>query len=146
LAGGFPEIALGRRTTMKKPTYYVAVFGKPVPPEKDTVESGRYPLGIRGTDTPGERGDMILLYRTDSNEGAAVSVPGIGVVLTKNKESIYYRFLPFVSPLTTDQIGITFTDQDREKLTGIGNNTYWLFEISNESFRNATKGVLINWP
>ena len=41
---------------MKNPTYYVAIFGKPDPPEKDNVESGRYHLGIRGTGIPGERG------------------------------------------------------------------------------------------
>lgn len=54
---------------MKKPMYYVAVFGKPGPPDKDTVDSGRYPLGIRGTDTPGERGDIILLCCTDIDGG-----------------------------------------------------------------------------
>lgn len=131
---------------MEKPTYYVAVFGKTGPPDKDTVDSGRYPLGIRGSDTPGERGDILLLYCTDSHEDASSSVPGIGVVLTKNKESIYYRYLPFVSPLSKDQIEKTFTYQDREKLTGIRFNNYWLFEISNESFSNTTQGVLINWP
>jgi len=79
---------------MEKPTYYVAVFGKTGPPDKDTVDSGRFPLGIRGTDTPGERGDILLLYRTDSHEDTSSSAQGIGVVLTKNKESIYYRYLP----------------------------------------------------
>jgi hypothetical protein len=131
---------------MKKPAYYVAVFGKSGPPDKDTVDSGRYPLGIRGSDTPGERGDILLLYCTDSHEDTAGCVPGIGVVLTKNKESIYYRYLPFVYPLSKYQIEKTFTDEDMEKLTGMRINNYWLFEISNESFGNTTKGILINWP
>ena len=131
---------------MKKPTYYVAVFGKPEPPNKDTADSGRFHLGIRGTDTPGERGDIILLYCTASHSENIISVPGIGIVLTKTKDSIYYRYLPFYSPITKDQIDNTFTDEDREKLSGIKFNTYWLFDISYESFSNATRGVLINWP
>ena len=131
---------------MKKPLYYVAVFGKPGPPDKDTVDSERYPLGIRGTDTPGERGDILLLYTTDSHEENSGIVSGIGVVLTKNREAIYYRYLPFSSPLSRDQIEGTFTDEDRGKLNEIRLNTYWLFEISSESFSNTTKGVVINWP
>jgi hypothetical protein len=39
-----------------------------------------------------------------------------------------------------------FTDQDREQLNDIRFNTYWLFEISNESFIDATRGVAIDWP
>lgn len=131
---------------MKKPTYYVAVFGKPEPPDRDTVDSGRFHLGIRGTDTPGERGDIILLYCTDGYAENIISVPGIGIVLTKNKDSIYYRYLPFSSPISKDQIDKTFTDEERKTLNSIRFNTYWLFDISNESFRNATRGVLINWP
>jgi len=131
---------------MKRPMYYVAVFGKPDPPDKDTVDSGRYPLGIRGADTPGERGDILLLCCSDSHEGSSGIVSGIGVVLTKNREAIYYRYLPFSSPLSRDQMERTFTDQDREKLNEIRFNTYWLFEISNESFINATRGVVIDWP
>ncbi|MBE0605692.1 MAG: hypothetical protein IH610_05310 [Deltaproteobacteria bacterium] len=131
---------------MRDPAYFVAVFGKPEPPEKDTVDSGRYPLGIRGTDTPGERGDVLLLYCKDSHGGNSNIVKGIGVVLTKNREAIYYRYLPFSSPLSRDQIEKTFTDDDREKLLRIASNSYWLFEISGESFRNATRGVVISWP
>jgi hypothetical protein len=101
---------------MKKPTYYVAVFGKPEPPDKDTVDSGRYHLGRRGADTPGERGDILLLYCTAGYADNSVSVPGIGIVLTKTKESIFFRYLPFTSPISKDQIDKTFTDEDRKNL------------------------------
>lgn len=131
---------------MKKPTYYVAVFGKPEPPDKDTVDSGRYFLGIRGTDTPGERGDILLLYSTTSYADNFISVTGIGIVLTRTKESIFYRYLPFTSPIPKDQIDKAFTDEDRKKFTNIRFNTYWLFDISHESFRNATRGLIIDWP
>jgi len=131
---------------MKKPAYYLAVFGKPDPPDKDTVDSGRYYLGIRGTDTPGERGDIILLCCTSSYSEDTIIAPGIGIVLTKNKESIFYRYLPFSSPISKDKIDETFTGEDRKKLSSIKFNTYWLFDISSESFSNATRGVFINWP
>jgi hypothetical protein len=131
---------------MRNPKYYVAVFGKPEPPDKDTVDSGRYYLGKRGIDTPGERGDILLLYCTASYADDFMSVPGIGIVLTKNKDSIFYRYLPFSSPISKDKIDKTFTDEDRIKFTNIRFNTYWLFDISHESFCNATKGLFIGWP
>ena len=131
---------------MKTPTYYVAVFGKPEPPDRDTVDSGRYFLGRRGTDTPGERGDILLLYCTASYADNSMSSPGIGIVLTKTKESIFYRYLPFTSPISKDQIDKAFTDEDRNKFTNIRFNTYWVFNISHDSFSNATRGLIINWP
>ena len=131
---------------MKKPTFYVAVFGKPEPPDKDTADSGRYHLGIRGTDTPGERGDILLLYCAASDADNFMNAPGIGIVLTKTKDFIFYRYLPFTSPISKDQIDKTFTDEDRKKFTNIKFNTYWIFDISHESFRNATRGLLIDWP
>jgi len=131
---------------MKEPTYYVAIFGKPEPPDKDTADSGRFFLGMRGTDTPGERGDILLPYSPSGHAENIMNAPGIGIVLTKTKEFIYYRFLPFLSPITKDQMDKEFTDEDREKLNGIRFNTYWLLGISRESFINATRGASIDWP
>jgi len=131
---------------MKKPSYYVAVFGKPGPPDNDTADSGRYHLGIRGNDTPGERGDILLIYCTANDADNFMSVPGIGIVLTKTKETIFYRYLPFTSPISKDEIEKSFTDEDRGKFTNIIFNTYWLFPISNESFINATRSLTIDWP
>jgi hypothetical protein len=131
---------------MKEPKYFLAVFGKPELPDKDTVDSGRYYLGQRGTDTPGERGDLMLLYCTATDEEYFMSAPGIGIILTKTKEFIFYRYLPFSLPITKDHIEKTFAEDDANKLKSIRSNTYWLFDISNESFRKATSGVLINWP
>ncbi|MFA6148931.1 MAG: hypothetical protein WC899_12055 [bacterium] len=131
---------------MKKPAYYLAVFGKPEPPEKDTADSGRYPLGIRGTDTPGDRGDILLLCCAAGQAENSMSVPGIGIVLTKTKESIFYRYLPFSTPVSKEQLDKALTDEDRNKFSGIQLNTYWLFDMSHESFRNATRGLMISWP
>lgn len=131
---------------MKEPKYYLAVFGKPELPDKDTVDSGKFYLGKRGTDTPGERGDIMLLYCTDSDTDYFKSVRGIGVILTRVREFIFYRYLPLSSLISKDKLENAFTGDDKNKLTSIRSNTYWLYDISNESFVNATRGVLINWP
>ncbi len=131
---------------MKRPAYYVAVFGKPEPPDKDAYDSGRFHLGLRGSDTPGERGDILLVYSTAGKGSTGPCMPGVGIVLTKTRESIFFRYLPFASPIAKEQIDRMFTEADRNKLTGIGSNTCWLFEISHESFSGATKGASIHWP
>jgi len=131
---------------MKNPTYYVAIFGNPDPPEKDNVESGRYHLGIRGTGIPGERGDIMLLYCTGGYAEHYMSIPGIGIILTKTSDSIYYRYLPLVNPIVKDDIDKYFINEDKKKFTNIRFNSYWLFEISRESFFAATENLSIKWP
>ena len=135
-----------RRIHMRNPTYYVAIFGNPDLPNKDFVESGRYHLGIRGTTIPGERGDIMLLYCTEGYPGHLMSVPGIGVVLTKTSDSIFYRYLPFVKPITRNDIDMHFMDEDKKKFSGIGCNSCWLFEISRNSFCAAIENSSIEWP
>jgi len=131
---------------MNAPKYYFAVFGKPEPPEKDTPDSGRFFLGKRGADTPGERGDILLLCCPSSYAENFKIIPGIGIVLTKTKESIFYRYIPFASPASKETIDRAFTESDRNKIADTGLNAYWIFDISRESFANATKGISINWP
>lgn len=131
---------------MKKPAYYVAVFGKPEPPDKDTPDSGMFFLGKRGADTPGERGDILLLYSASGPAGSGMYAPGIGIVLTKSKEYIYYRYLPFSSPISKDTLEIALTDDDRKIFSEVGSNKYWLLAISHDSFRNATRDASIVWP
>jgi len=131
---------------MKEPKHFLAVFGNPEQPDKDPVDSGRFYLGQRGTDTPGDRGDLMLLYCAASDEKYFMSAPGIGIILTKTKEFIFYRYLPISSPIAKDHIEKTFADDDLNKLKSVKSNTYWLFDISDESFRKATSGVSIKWP
>jgi len=130
---------------MEEPTYYVAIFGNP-DLEKDTVESGKYHLGIRGGDLPGKRGDILLLYCTGSYAEHFMSVPGIGILLTKDKKSIYYRYLPLSTPIPKDHIDKSFTDEDKKSFSNIRFDNFWMFKISKESFFNATMNVSINWP
>jgi hypothetical protein len=88
----------------------------------------------------------MLLYCIATDEEYFISAPGIGIILTKTKEFIFYRYLPFSLPIIKGHIEKTFTDEDANKLKNLRSNTYWLFDISSESFRKATSGVLINWP
>ncbi|MGV7930764.1 MAG: hypothetical protein AB2L13_18005 [Spirochaetota bacterium] len=131
---------------MKKPTYYVAVFGDPDPPEKDTVESGRYHLGISGRSLPGEPGDILLLYCTGNYKGHSCSVPGIGIMLTKDHGTIYYRYLPFVHPISKYTIDNSFIKEDKSKFGNIRFNSHWFFEISRDSFCATIDSVLMSWP
>lgn len=131
---------------MRNPTYYLAIFGNPDPPRKDVVESGSYHLGGRGTAIPGERGDIMLLYCTGAYAEHPLSSPGVGIILTKTSDSIYYRYLPFARPLSKDDIENTFTDEDRKKFSNIRSDSHWLIEISGESFRNATGNIPVRWP
>jgi hypothetical protein len=131
---------------MKNPTYYLAVFGKPEPPDRDTVDSGRFFLGRRGADTPGERGDVMLLCCNAVDAEQGMCATGIGIILTKTKEFIFYRHLPFSSPISKDVLEGAFSTEDRNRFSDIRPNNYWIFDISGESFRSATRGVPIHWP
>jgi hypothetical protein len=131
---------------MNTPTYYVVVFGNPEPPEKARVESGRYHLGIRGTNIPGENGDILLPYCTGSYSEHFMSVPGIGIVISKDNDSIFYRYLPLSKPISKDRIDQSFTAEDRDKFSNIRFDSFWMFAISPESFRKCVGDIPIDWP
>ena len=75
-----------------------------------------------------------------------MNAPGVGIVLTKTRDFIYYAYLPFLSPLSWGRIDKAFTDVDRNKLNALKSNTYWLLDISRESFVEATRDAPIRWP
>ena len=131
---------------MERPKYYFAMFGDPDPPKKDKVESGTYHLGIRGTDIPGEPGDIILLYCTSGYMEHFMEVPGIGIILNKDTESIYYRYLPLSSPISKEYIDKYFADDDLAKYNNRRFSSFWCFEISRESFCGVLRNISINWP
>lgn len=131
---------------MKEPKYYVAVFGDPKPPERDTVESGKYHLGGRGTGIAGERGDILLLYCTDSYAEHSLSVPGIGIVLTKFSDYLFYRYLPLSTPVGKDRIDTIFTEEDKRNFSNVRSDGFRMFEISRQSFRDTLESVSVAWP
>ena len=88
----------------------------------------------------------MLLYCTGGYAEHYMSIPGIGIILTKTSDSIYYRYLPLVNPIVKDDIDKYFINEDKKKFTNIRFNSYWLFEISRESFFAATENLSIKWP
>ncbi|MEW6721592.1 MAG: hypothetical protein AB1346_14190 [Thermodesulfobacteriota bacterium] len=129
---------------MKGPGYFMAVFGTPEPPDKDSVDSGRFFLGQRGADTPGERGDLMLLVHS-ADDDRFMTATGVGVILTKTGGFIFYRYLPFSSPIPGSRLEEAFDKNDANTLKGIRPNSYWLFDLSGESFRNAAGGSSVDW-
>ncbi len=130
---------------MKEPRYFLAVFGDPIPPDRDAVESGKYYLGTTKVAITAERGDILLLYCTDAYSEHSLSVPGIGVVLTKYNDCIFYRYLPLAVPISRDQILGSFTEEDKRSFLNIRYNSFRMFEISRQSFLDTVRNASINW-
>jgi hypothetical protein len=70
------------------PRYFVAVFGDPQPPHKDVVESGVYYPNAKYAPFPVEPGDVMLPYCTGSYAQHQIEVPGLGVVLSTDNQSV----------------------------------------------------------
>ena len=131
---------VARIPQMNSPRCFVCVFGDPQPPGKDLVESGvHHPkLGYAVHTSPG---DILLLYCTGSYPRHPWSVPGIGVVLGIDQESISYRWIPTRQPIPKSQIDAAFEPNDRNKFKNIRFDTHWLFEISLKSRITRSTGL-----
>ncbi len=129
---------------MANPQYYIAVFGDPDSPDKDLVESGVYrpssdPLPVR-------TGDILLLYCTGGYKGHEMEVPGIGVALAVDDKAIRYRYLPFLVPISKNDLDRTLDETDLHKFRNIRFNTFRLLEISKTSFARSVASKAIAWP
>jgi hypothetical protein len=87
----------------------------------------------------------MLLYCTASDGGYFMQVPGIGVVLCKDRENIQYRWLPFSKAIPKASLDNYFKPDDVKKLGNIRFSSYWLFEVSKLSFSNAVDTRSIAW-
>jgi hypothetical protein len=120
--------------------YFVAVFGDPGnPPDKDLVESGRYIPDPKYAPFPVSPGDFMLLYCTEKYPGHPKEVPGMGLVTRVDQESVEYRWVPFIVPISRKAINKTFEADDSRKLRGanIRFSSQWIIEISRQSFSKA---------
>ena len=128
---------------MPKQRYYLAVFGDPWLPGHVTVEEGHFGVnaGWPKTIAPGDR---VLLYCTGTYARYPQSVPGVGVVeeVDHAERSFYFAYRPLSSPLPLEELRLSFTPRDREKLANIRFNNHWLFEIAAASYRRAVEGLL----
>jgi len=131
---------------MKAPQYYLAVFGNPKPPGKDTIESGIYHPDSKFTPFPTKPGDILLLYCTWGYSEHPMEVPGVGVVLKTTSNEIFYRFLPLTRPISKYELDDKLDPTDKDKLSLIRFSSHWLFEISKQSFLDAVGDRDVLWP
>ena len=136
------------QNTIPEASYYVAVFGDPDGlPRKDRVEEGRYipdsnhwPSGIM-------EGDILLLYCTGSYVIHSMETPGIGIVLRidEHANAIFYRYLQLGNPISMEYIQNHFEAADREKFDLRRFSTFWIFEVTKNSFKSAMSKTTIVW-
>jgi hypothetical protein len=131
---------------MNSPKCFVAVFGDPQPPRKNRVESGEYRPDPRYAPFQTEPGHLMLLYCTGSYPRHSMKIPGIGVVLSTDGESVKYRWLPFKEPIAKSRIDEKFAPADLEKFGDRRFSSRWLFEISLKSFSDTAANQEIDWP
>ena len=130
--------------TSKEPRYFVAVFGDSQP-DKDRVESGLYQAGEGYPPFEAVPGDVLLLYCTDEYANYRMLVPGIGIVLQADRDTVKYRWLPFSEPISRELILKNFDTEDASKMRQLGITVHRLFTISRSSFANTVTGRPIRW-
>jgi hypothetical protein len=130
---------------MDAPKYFLSVFGKPKLPYKDTVESGIYHPDSKFAPFPAKQGDILLIYCTIGYKEYSMSVPGVGIVLQTNSREIHYRFLPLIKSISKDELDNYLDPSDKKKFSNIRFSSYWLFEISRDSFLRSVKDHNIFW-
>jgi len=131
---------------MSSPKYFFAMFGDPGPPEKDTIESGVYHPHPKSAPFPPRPGDILLLYCSGSYSQYPMQVPGLGVVLQVDNETVRYRYLPLSNPVSKERIERGFLPNDVSRFKNRRFYTFWLFEVSRESFVRTVGDQPIVWP
>ena len=92
----------------RKPKYFIAAFGEKYA-DKYPVNGGRYPLGrLSNRYSYVEKGDVILLYCTQSYPGYDKEAPAIGVVIDAETGDegyiLSYAYLPLDRPVQRSTI------------------------------------------
>lgn len=132
---------------MRKPHYFVAVFGDPRP-DKDPVESGVYTAGPGYPPFPLTSGDVMLLYCTAEYIAHSMEIAGLGIVLRvsrKDTEFIEYRWIPFVKPISKSEIDRAFEPSDRDSMQHLGVKARRVFQVNEQSFFKAVSGRMPAW-
>lgn len=130
---------------MSKPRYFISVFGKPDPPDKDLIESGIYHPEPKYAPFSPDPGDILLVYCTAGYISHSMVSPGIGIVLGKDSRKIHYRWVPFADAVPRSVIDQRFDPDDLKKLGNIRFSSQWLFEISRDSFSKTVRDRAIQW-
>ena len=126
------------------PRYFVVVFGDPGM-HGDPVDSGVYTSGVGYPPFTASPGDLLLLYCTEEYPGFPKQAPGIGVAFRTQSTSIEYRWIPFATPISRDEIGATFASGDYDKMRQLGIKARRVFDVSRESFNATVAGRQFAW-
>jgi len=129
---------------MHKAKYFVAVFGDPRV-NKEPVESGIYTPDPHYAPLAVKLGDVMLLYCTVSYAAYPMQIPGTGIALRVNRETIEYRWIPYVDAIPTHVIDVNFEPGDLKQMRDIRFTAGWLFEISKQSFSKTVGDRLTAW-
>ena len=124
--------------------YFVAKFGYQfTTPQKDPIESGRYiPRDDWANYENLREGDFIPLYCTGSCFGYDREVPALGIIARVELPAIIYSYLPLGKSITLDNLRNIFVTGDKAKLDNLRFDSFSVFEISPESFKQAIERSL----
>lgn len=126
--------------------YFIAIFGDPAPPYKDTIESGVYHLDPKYPPTAVRPGDVLLLYCTRTYAQHPMEAPGIGFVLRVGQACVDYKYFPFAEPATKSDIDQNLRSVEADDFKNIRFSSKWLFQIAKESFAGAVASKSLKWP
>ena len=71
--------------------------------------------------------------------------PGLGVVLSADQKRTDYRWIPFAQPIAKHDIDRNLDPDDATKMGNIRFESYWLFEISQQSFSKVVGNRSTAW-
>lgn len=94
------------------------------------MESGTYAAGSGYPPFLAEPGDLLLLYCTDEYPGFPKQVPGIGRVVSADRDEIRDRWMPLALPIPKEILDQSFEPEDKKKMTELRFNTRRVFTIT----------------
>ena len=130
---------------MVSPRYFIAIFGDPVPPLKDRVQSGIYHPAPKFSPFQTAPGDVLLLYCTGGYDEYSMQAPGIGIVLETSKDAVQYRYLPLSRSISKEAIERGLEKSDADKFANRRFSSFWLFQISRDSFIKVIGDRTVVW-
>jgi len=127
--------------------YHFTMFGKPDPPERDTVESGIYhPFPDTQRIFECDPGAVLLIYCTGAYAQYAQTSPGLGLVFAIDERTVRFHFVPFDKSIDLDELRSGFHEDDRRRLNALHIELHHFREISARSFRRVVADRRLMWP
>ena len=135
----------------RQPKYFVTCFGE-AHADEHPIDGGCYPHHSRWVERLDiQERDVMLLYCAAGYRGHHMEAPGIGIVLrteaTEAEDIIYYRYLPFDSPIDREAIVGCLDEQEKRKFIACRFIPNWMIEVKAPTLlQKVLRGRTINWP